>query len=64
MKLYTVVFLVAYTTLEVQCGGILFPQESETREVKSLDGIWNFWIPPTNNSHLKQVKLHVLSEQF
>lgn len=23
-------------------GGILYPRESETREVKSLDGIWNF----------------------
>lgn len=24
--------------------GILFPQDSETRERKSLDGIWNFRI--------------------
>lgn len=23
-------------------GGILYPRESESREVKSLDGIWNF----------------------
>lgn len=23
-------------------GGILYPRESETREVKLLDGIWNF----------------------
>ncbi|XP_075219989.1 beta-glucuronidase-like isoform X1 [Lycorma delicatula] len=26
----------------VTSGGILYPQESLTREVKSLDGIWNF----------------------
>ena len=26
----------------VQCKGILYPRESESREVKSLDGIWAF----------------------
>ncbi|ODN06255.1 Beta-glucuronidase [Orchesella cincta] len=31
-----------WCTFEVECGGILYPQESETREVKSLDGIWQF----------------------
>lgn len=25
-----------------QTTGLLYPRESETREVKSLDGIWNF----------------------
>jgi hypothetical protein len=27
-------------------GGILYPQESESRDVRSLDGIWNFRISP------------------
>nr|CAH7731210.1 unnamed protein product [Callosobruchus chinensis] len=30
-------------------GGILFPRASETRQVVSLDGIWNFAVPDTNN---------------
>lgn len=37
----------------VQCavapGGILFPRESETREVVSLDGLWNFALAPTTD---------------
>lgn len=33
-------------------GGILFPQDSETRERKSLDGIWNFRISPRNDPDL------------
>ncbi|ODM98568.1 Beta-glucuronidase [Orchesella cincta] len=32
--------------------GILFPQESETRERKSLDGIWQFRIAPRNDPEL------------
>ncbi len=27
-------------------GGILYPRESESREVKSLDGVWNFRLSP------------------
>lgn len=27
---------------ESRTVGLLYPRESETREVKSLDGIWNF----------------------
>jgi hypothetical protein len=27
-------------------GGILYPQESESRDVRSLDGIWNFRLSP------------------
>jgi len=30
-------------------SGILFPQDSETRERKSLDGIWDFRIAPRND---------------
>ncbi|XP_065215861.1 beta-glucuronidase isoform X1 [Planococcus citri] len=29
-------------------GGILYPRESESREVKSLDGIWNFRLSDTD----------------
>jgi len=56
-------------------GGILFPQDSETRERKSLDGIWNFRIVPRNDPELAfreewysqpldQVRLQVLYELF
>lgn len=34
------VFLIAHGT--VSTWGGLYPRESSTREVKSLDGIWNF----------------------
>lgn len=27
-------------------GGILYPQESESRDVRSLDGLWNFRLSP------------------
>ena len=32
--------------------GILYPIESESREVKSLDGIWNFRLAPRLNPNL------------
>lgn len=32
--------------------GILYPQESESRERKSLDGIWNFRVAPRNDPEL------------
>ena len=28
--------------LTFQCDGLLYPQISESRETKSLNGIWNF----------------------
>lgn len=31
-------------------GGILYPRDSESREVRSLDGIWNFKLSPSKNS--------------
>ncbi|XP_060522548.1 beta-glucuronidase [Cylas formicarius] len=34
---------------EIHRGGILFPRESETRQVVSLDGLWNFIVPNTTN---------------
>lgn len=27
-------------------GGILYPRESETRQLRSLDGLWNFILSP------------------
>ncbi|CAG7674586.1 unnamed protein product [Allacma fusca] len=33
-------------TIAQQSSGILYPQESESRELKSLDGIWNFRLAP------------------
>lgn len=38
------------TLCSVICdAGILYPYESPTREVKRLDGIWNFLISPPND---------------
>lgn len=34
--------------------GILYPQESESREVRSLDGLWNFVVSPTSDLGQKQ----------
>lgn len=34
--------LLVYCVAWSKATGILYPRESETREVKSLDGIWNF----------------------
>ena len=31
----------------IQCESILYPLESETRELKSLDGIWKFQLSPS-----------------
>ncbi|XP_074040769.1 beta-glucuronidase-like isoform X1 [Leptinotarsa decemlineata] len=33
------------TVAEIHKGGILFPRESETRQIVSLDGLWNFIVP-------------------
>ena len=33
-------------------NGILYPIDSESREVKSLDGIWNFRLAPRLNPDL------------
>ncbi|XP_031779586.1 beta-glucuronidase isoform X1 [Nasonia vitripennis] len=29
--------------------GMLYPRESESREIKSLDGFWDFVVPPSND---------------
>jgi hypothetical protein len=34
---------------ETHRGGILYPRESESRQVVSLDGLWNFVVPAANN---------------
>lgn len=33
-------------TFQFSCQGLLFPQDSETRETKSLDGLWDFRLSP------------------
>ena len=38
--------------LVLNCHGILYPQDSETRMTKSLDGIWNFRLQPSLEPHL------------
>jgi hypothetical protein len=41
------VLLMAHETASrTNAGGILYPQESESRDVRSLDGIWNFRLSP------------------
>lgn len=25
-----------------RCGGLLYPRESESRDLRTLDGLWNF----------------------
>ncbi|XP_019880925.1 beta-glucuronidase [Aethina tumida] len=36
--------LMLFSVTQINALGILYPKESETREVKSLDGLWNFAI--------------------
>lgn len=36
--------LMLFSLTQISALGILYPKESETREVKSLDGLWNFAI--------------------
>lgn len=39
-----------FVSSQVAPGGMLYPRESETREVNSLDGLWNFRLsPPTDH---------------
>ena len=40
--LYKLMMLASGRLDNISSGGILYPRESETREVKSLDGMWNF----------------------
>ncbi|XP_014232921.1 beta-glucuronidase isoform X1 [Trichogramma pretiosum] len=37
------------TTTIQPLPGLLYPRESETREIKSLDGLWDFAVPPSND---------------
>lgn len=36
------IVILATNVVSINGGGILYPRESESREVKSLDGIWSF----------------------
>ncbi|KAJ8963678.1 hypothetical protein NQ314_005471 [Rhamnusium bicolor] len=52
MNRATVIYLIIFIQVslgDIHRGGILFPRESETRQVVSLDGIWNFVVPNTSN---------------
>nr|CAD7454600.1 unnamed protein product [Timema tahoe] len=42
------VFLYSFSQIfgDISPGGILYPRESESREVRSLDGVWNFRLSP------------------
>nr|CAD7576899.1 unnamed protein product [Timema californicum] len=42
------VFLCSFSPIfgDISPGGILYPRESESREVRSLDGVWNFRLSP------------------
>ncbi|CAH0563529.1 unnamed protein product [Brassicogethes aeneus] len=45
--IYSTYLLLYSANSEIHLGGILFPKESETRQVISLDGLWNFVVPNT-----------------
>ncbi|KAK6625383.1 hypothetical protein RUM43_005680 [Polyplax serrata] len=45
--------LVASFVCGLTRAGILYPRESESREVKSLDGIWNFKLPITDRDAIQ-----------
>lgn len=44
--LTALILVMAQGALGQARGGALYPRDSETREVKSLDGIWNFRLSP------------------
>lgn len=41
-----VLLMVHEAVSRTNTGGILYPQESESRDLRSLDGIWNFRLSP------------------
>lgn len=48
-KLETVLLVVILTSVHYAVGqkkGILYPRDTESRQTKSLDGIWNFRAEP------------------
>lgn len=44
MGLWLILLTLGGTVLHTSVAGILYPRESESREVVSLDGIWKFRI--------------------
>lgn len=40
--LFLSTLLIVQGIVVIQCSNLLYPRESETREVKSLNGIWRF----------------------
>ncbi|CAG9773800.1 unnamed protein product [Ceutorhynchus assimilis] len=50
IKVVSILCALNYSHASIHKGGILYPRESETRQVVSLDGIWNFIVPEVNSS--------------
>ena len=47
IKVLVLLLIVSFSSIKfVDC--FLYPKESETREIKSLDGIWKFKISPSH----------------
>ncbi|XP_063917075.1 beta-glucuronidase-like [Zophobas morio] len=46
---FLILSLLLQVKSETHHGGILYPRQSETRQVVSLDGLWNFVVPQANN---------------
>nr|CAD7432485.1 unnamed protein product [Timema monikensis] len=47
---YSLLLLRSGVTLaRISSGGILYPQESESRDVRTLDGVWNFRLSPESD---------------
>jgi hypothetical protein len=47
-----VALLLLGTAYGVHGSGLLYPRASETREVRSLDGVWQFRISPSNDADI------------
>ncbi|CAH1154619.1 unnamed protein product [Phaedon cochleariae] len=53
IPLHVVIFsLIASNVAEIHQGGILYPRASESRQVTTLDGLWNFIVANTSNPFL------------
>ena len=52
LKVFLASIFIAFANSEVSTWGGLYPRESESREVKSLDGMWNFRLSPLHEPNL------------
>ncbi|XP_046998789.1 beta-glucuronidase-like isoform X1 [Schistocerca americana] len=51
---FCVLLSAAVAAVPLVDAGILYPRESESREVRSLDGLWNFKLDPGDEGHAQQ----------